>query len=105
MPNAKKFAKMLRMRVIKLSDSDFASPGVLVRKPDGSFRFYVDFIKDNFPMPLIQEKLDNLGGYKVSTAGALFLKAIDKILNGIKNASAYIDDLMVFRHSRSTWLI
>ena len=67
-------AKMLQMRVIKPSDSDFASPVVLVRKPDGRFRFCVDFrnvneviIKDNFLMPLIQEKLDNPSGCKFFT--------------------------------------
>ena len=102
-------AKMLRMGVIKPSDSDFASPVVLVRKPDGSFRFCVDFrnvnevtIKGNFPMPLIQEKLDNLSGCKffmvldltdrmafgLCNAGATFQRAMDKILNGIKKASA-----------------
>jgi hypothetical protein len=61
--------KMLRMKVIERSEGEFSSPIVLVKKPDGSERFCVDFrdvnsatVKDNYPMPLIQEKLDSLAG-------------------------------------------
>ena len=66
--------KMLKMGVISPSESQFSSPIVLVKKHDGSQRFCVDFrnlnastVKDNFPMPRIQERLDSLSGCKFFT--------------------------------------
>jgi hypothetical protein len=63
---------MMDQGIIQHSNSPFASPTVLVRKKDGSWRLCVDFrrlnshtIKDRFPIPLIEDLLDELGGSSI----------------------------------------
>ena len=63
--------QMLTMGVIQPSESPWASSVVLVRKKDGSLRFCVDYRKLNsvtkpnvFPMPRINDMLDQLGKSK-----------------------------------------
>ncbi|XP_076477225.1 uncharacterized protein LOC143303096, partial [Bombus vancouverensis nearcticus] len=60
--------------VIKPSDSEYASPIVVVRKKDGSIRVCVDFRELNeliecphFPLPLIEDVLDALQGAQLFT--------------------------------------
>lgn len=61
--------ELLAKGLVVASNSPFASPVLLVQKKDGSWRFCVDYrklnamtIKNRFPMPLVDEILDELAG-------------------------------------------
>ncbi|CAG9136407.1 unnamed protein product [Plutella xylostella] len=62
---------LLSKGIIRESESEFASPIILVKKKDGSDRMCVDYralnaitIKDRYPLPLIDDHIDRLGGSK-----------------------------------------
>lgn len=64
--------ELLDAGTIQPSSSSYASPVVLVKKKDGSWRLCVDYrglngmtVKDRFPIPLIEDLMDELGGSKI----------------------------------------
>eukprot|EP00171_Calliarthron_tuberculosum_P023404 IDg23404t1 len=62
---------MLRLDVIEAATSEWASPIVIVPKPDGKWRFCVDYrrlnaisLKDSYLLPRMDECIDSLGDAK-----------------------------------------
>lgn len=61
--------------IVVPSNSNFASPVVLAKKKDGSYRLCVDYrklntriVKDRYPLPIIEDILENLYSARVFTS-------------------------------------
>jgi Reverse transcriptase (RNA-dependent DNA polymerase) len=67
-----KIVEELLQSVIRPSQSPFATPALLVRKKDDTWRMCVDYrklnmltIKNTYPIPYIEDLLDELNGARV----------------------------------------
>lgn len=66
--------ELLQLQIIRRSTSTYASPVVLVKKKIGEDRLCIDYrrlnaitIKQPYPMPIVEEQLALLAGYKIFT--------------------------------------
>lgn len=67
-------SELLDNNIIRPSTSAYASPIVLVKKKTGELRLCIDYralnkktVRENYPMPLIDDQLDQLSGHKFYT--------------------------------------
>jgi hypothetical protein len=100
--------RMLKAGVIEPANSEWASPVVLITKPDGSIRFCVDYrklnaltVKDSYPLPRMDECLDSLGDSTIFTTldcnsgyWQIVMKDTDK------NKTAFVTHCGVHRFTR-----
>ena len=100
--------KMENMGVIESSASDWSSAPVMVKKKDGSIRYCIDYrklndvtVKDQFPLPLITQCLDQL-------AGTSFFSALDlswgywqiELAPEDRHKTAFITKHGLYQHTR-----
>lgn len=67
--------ELLENGIIRESSSSYASPVILVNKKNGQKRLCIDYralnrktLKDKYPLPRIEDRLDSLGGNKFFTS-------------------------------------
>jgi len=67
-----KIIEMLSSKIIRPSTSPFSSSFILVKKKYGGCRFCIDYcalnqitVADKFPIPIIEDLLDEVGGARV----------------------------------------
>ncbi|GKB34093.1 hypothetical protein Tco_0879035 [Tanacetum coccineum] len=98
--------ELLDSGVIRNSQSPFSSPIVMIKKKDGTWRMYVDFrqlnkatVKDKFPIPIVEELIDELSGSK-------FFSKLDlrSGYRGKKFVLVFFDDILIYNKSLESHL-
>ncbi|XP_075088549.1 uncharacterized protein LOC142170516 [Nicotiana tabacum] len=101
--------EMLDSGIIRNSTSPYSSPIVMVKKKDGSWHLCVDYrelnsytVKDKFPIPVIEELLDELHGAKYFSK--LDLRAGYHQIR-IKFILVFFDDILIYSQSWTDHLV
>ena len=84
---------MLAAGVIRPSESEWASAPVLIRKKDGTVRWCIDYralndktVKDQYPLPLIEDCLDTLSGteyFSTVKTGNAYTLLVGRVVDGM----------------------
>lgn len=103
--------KLLDAGIVEPSNSEWASPPVLVRKRDGNVRWCIDYRrlnsvcrKDVFPLPLIEECIDTLSGnlwFSKLDANSAYYQV--KIKESDREKSAFITKYGLFHFVRMSF--
>ena len=90
--------ELLELGIVRLSQSPWASPAILVTKKDGAKRLCVDYrrlnaipVSDPSPLPNINDLLDKLG--TVSHYNPIYLRLCTDLAPSTKMRMAYRDSL------------
>ena len=105
-----KVQELLDNDIVEYSSSNYASPVILVKKPNGTYRLVVDYRKLNekikdvaFPLPLLSDIIDQIGTTKSKYFTTLDLRASYHQINLVREArhkSAFICHHGLFQFKR-----
>ena len=108
---------LLARKVIRESDSPYASPIVLSKRKNLRYRLCVDYrflnkvtLRDNYPLPLIEDQIDRSRDERYFTLldFSTFQRFINKVFDRLIKSGgvvAYLDDILVASESMEEHLV